>query len=456
MSARVLVVDDVPLNVKVLEAKLTSEYFDVITATDGRAAIDLVLSEAPDIVLLDVMMPGMDGIEVCERLKSDPDTAHIPVVMVTALSDISDRVRGLEAGADDFLTKPVEDVVLFARVRSLVRGKMMLDELRLRERTDDALGVIGAADGAEIDSSGGRVLVVADSDHRTQTICRALETEHQVRVESRAEEALRLGSGGEFELAIVSLGSGGYDGLKLCSRFRSTEQTRHLPILILVEEEAVGDLVKGLELGANDNLVHPIDKNELLARTRTQIRHKRYQDRLRQSFRLSVTMAVTDALTGLYNRRYFDGHLKNLLRRSGLSGKPLSLIMLDIDFFKDVNDRYGHLVGDEVLSEFAVRMTHNVRGIDLAARYGGEEFIVALPDTSLATAREVAERLRRAVAGAQFEVSSKTGLLRVTASLGVAMSSGPDDTVTELIRRADESLYGAKQAGRDRVICAAA
>src|SRR5262249_4460626 len=133
MTARVLVVDDVELNVKLLEAKLSSEYFEIIPAYNGPSALELAEAELPDIILLDVMMPRMDGFEVCRRLKGNPRTTDIPVVMVTALSDIADRLRGLDAGADDFLTKPVNDIALFARVRSLVRLKRMMEELRLRE-----------------------------------------------------------------------------------------------------------------------------------------------------------------------------------------------------------------------------------------------------------------------------------------------------------------------------------
>src|SRR5579863_10383370 len=160
MTARILVVDDVELNVKLLEAKLSTEYFEVISAYDGPTALSLADTELPDIILLDVMMPRMDGFEVCRRLKADPRTADIPVVMVTALSDVADRLRGLEAGADDFLTKPVSDIALFARVRSLVRMKRMLDELRLRE---DVCGRFGSQDD-HLDHaeaiSGARILLV--------------------------------------------------------------------------------------------------------------------------------------------------------------------------------------------------------------------------------------------------------------------------------------------------------
>ena len=148
MTARVLVVDDLEPNVKLLEAKLRAEYFDVVSAYSGQEAVDTAISDQPDIILLDVMMPGMDGFEACRRIKENPETMHIPIVMVTALDQQTDRVVGLEAGADDFLTKPVEDLALFARVRSLSRLKMMTDELRARYATGKGLGVV---DNIEID-----------------------------------------------------------------------------------------------------------------------------------------------------------------------------------------------------------------------------------------------------------------------------------------------------------------
>src|SRR5580693_10109564 len=161
MTARVLVVDDILSNVKLLEAKLTAEYFEVITAFNGLECLDK-MDQAPDIVLLDVMMPGMDGFEVCRRIKSNPKTAHVPVVMVTALDQPSDRVTGLDAGADDFLTKPVDDMALFARVRSLVRLKMMTDELRMREETGQSMGLTDASETMFDPDPTGRILIVED------------------------------------------------------------------------------------------------------------------------------------------------------------------------------------------------------------------------------------------------------------------------------------------------------
>src|SRR6266851_180444 len=162
MTARVLVVDDVELNVRLLTAKLASEYFEVVSADNGPAALDMVEAELPDIILLDVMMPRMDGFEVCRRLKANPHTADVPVVMVTALSDVADRLRGLEAGADDFLTKPVNDIALFARVRSLVRLKRMMDELRLREEVCRQFAQLPGGEPSE-DLSPARILLVEDN-----------------------------------------------------------------------------------------------------------------------------------------------------------------------------------------------------------------------------------------------------------------------------------------------------
>ena len=451
MPARILVVDDVPANVRLLEAKLSSEYFDVVTAADGPGALAALKTTKPDLVLLDVMMPGMDGFEVCREIKADVAVAHIPVVMVTALSDPSDRVRGLEAGADDFLTKPVNDVSLFARVRSLVRVKMMTDELRLREETSAVLGVSeGLHEFAVTVGDDTRILVVEDDPIAGPKLASILQERFGVMTESRPDEVLALTRGNDFDLAIVSFRLEAIDPLRLCSQIRSAEPTRQLPILALVDEGETQRVVKALELGVNDYLLRPVDRNELLARSKTQIRRKRYQDLLRQNYHRSMSLAVTDAVTGLYNRHYMASHLDNTVTRATAEAKTVSVMMIDIDFFKVVNDTHGHGAGDEVLAEVAARIQRNVRGIDLAARYGGEEFVVVMPDTDLGFANHVAERVRRAVAEAPFQVAGgpERGV-RVTCSIGVC--GGATDPV-DLLKRADQALYRAKGEGRNRVV----
>ena len=454
MTARVLVVDDVLPNVKLLEAKLTSEYFEVITAYNGPDALEAVKRENPDIVLLDVMMPGMDGFEVCSRLKADPELAHIPVVMVTALSEPSDRVRGLEVGADDFLTKPVNDVALFARVRSLVRLKIMTDELRLRDQTGNEFGIVQPAAETSLEvPPDAPILLVEDSPYDVAHMQETLSQRFQVTVEADCQAALAAARGGNFDLVIVTLNHADYDSLRFCSQLRTTEETRQMPILAVVDDGDIERLVRALDLGTNDYLMRPVDRNELLARSLTQIRRKHYQDRLRRNYHLSLEMAVTDSLTGLYNRRYMATHLDNMLTQAEAGGKPVSITLMDIDHFKSVNDTHGHGAGDEVLREFANRVQRYVRGVDLAARVGGEEFVVVMPDTDHAVGRSVAERLRAAVADEAFDISSEVGKLSVTCSFGVATTLGGEDSKS-LLERADVALYQAKRDGRNRVVSA--
>ena len=454
MSARILVVDDIEANVRLLEAKLTAEYYEVLTARDGPTALAIAASEKPDIVLLDVMMPGMDGFDVCRRLKNDADTRHIPVVLVTALDGRSDRIQGLEAGADEFLTKPIDDVMLFARVRSLTRLKLVMDELRDREASGRRMGVIaGVAN--RLGGAGGRVLIVDDNPRQAQRLADELGVEHRPVVESDIEKAA-LAAKGPVDLLIVNATARTFDGLRFAAQLRSDEATRHLPILAIIDFDERPRLVKALEIGVNDVLAKPVDPEELAARARTQIRRKRYTDYLRDNLDHSLELAVTDQLTGLHNRRYMAGQLEALVRRAQRGGDPVAALMVDIDHFKKINDTYGHDVGDEVLREFAARLASNVRAIDLPCRYGGEEFTVIMPDTELADAERIAERIRLHVAGAPFRVAHGREILSVTISIGVAASLGEADSPEALLKRADAAVYEAKAAGRNRVIARAA
>ncbi|MDO8296031.1 MAG: PleD family two-component system response regulator [Caulobacter sp.] len=454
MSARILVVDDIEANVKLLEAKLAAEYYEVITANDGPTALAIAASESPDIILLDVMMPGMDGFAVCRRLKDDPVTRHIPVVLVTALDGRADRIEGLEAGADEFLTKPIDDVMLFARVRSLTRLKQVMDELRAREASGRRIGVIAGA-ATRLGGTGGRVLIVDDNERQAQRLMAELAIEHRPVIETDPEKA-HLTARGPVDLIIVNATAKTFDGLRFAATIRSDEATRHLPILAIVDPDERHRLVKALEIGVNDLLTKPLDPQEMSARARTQIRRKRYTDFLRDNLDHSLELAVTDQLTGLHNRRYMEGQLGALVKRAAHGGDPVSALMIDIDHFKKINDNFGHDVGDEVLREFAVRLASNVRAIDLPCRYGGEEFTVIMPGARLEDAQRVAERIRLHVAGSPFRVAGGKELLTVTISVGVATTLGETDTPDALIKRADEAVYEAKAAGRNRVIARAA
>jgi len=456
MTARVLVVDDIPANVKLLEARLVAEYFDVVTAEDGFKALDICDQEQVDIILLDIMMPGMDGFEVCERLKANPKTAHIPVVMVTALDQPSDRVRGLKAGADDFLTKPVNDLQLIARVKSLVRLKAVSDELRLRAETAREIGIEEMLRSDGLMQTPGRVLVADGRASSQERIVRALKPVAEVDAVTQPQAALLKAASNPFELVIVNSNFEDYDPLRLCSQLRSLERTRFLPLLLVAEQGADDMVARALDLGVNDYILRPIDPNELVARSLTQIRRKRYNEHLRLNLQHTMELAIVDGLTGLNNRRYLDNHLKILFDRAAVRGRPISICMTDIDRFKLVNDTYGHDVGDEVLREFAARIRSTVRGADLACRYGGEEFVVVMPDTPMELATSVAERLRAIIEDKPFHVRSIDRELSITASLGIATSSGAFGAPDELLKQADRALYEAKHTGRNRVVAAAA
>ena len=452
MTARVLVVDDVPANVKLLEARLSAEYFDVMTAVSGQEALAICERADCDVVLLDVMMPDMDGFEVCRRIKSGIATHHIPVVIVTALDQPSDRVKGLESGADDFLTKPVSDVALIARVRSLSRLKLMTDELRMRAVTSREIGLESPERNALAEAGrNGRVLMVDDRPALSERMQATLSSEHVVDMEGDPTEALFHAAEGNYELVVVSLDLANFDGLRLCSQLRSLERTRNVPILAIAESDSNGRLVRALEIGVNDYLVRPFDKHEVLARVRTQIRKKRYTERLRDSVQLSIEAAVTDPLTGLYNRRYMETHVGTLVDQAAARDKPLSVLVLDIDYFKSINDTYGHDAGDDVLQDFAIRIRKSIRGIDLACRYGGEEFVVVMPETDMAVATMVAERLRRRIASEPFPIQKGPRTIDVTISIGIA-ALAPDDDAAAVIKRADQALYRAKRDGRNRVV----
>jgi two-component system cell cycle response regulator len=457
MTARILVVDDIPANVKLLEARLLAEYFEVLTAADGMTALSICDQTPVDLILLDIMMPGIDGFEVCERLKTNPRTAHIPVVMVTALDQPADRVRGLKAGADDFLTKPVNDLQLMTRVKSLIRFKALSDELRLRAETarDMGLETLLSPHQGKLEEPG-LVLLVESRANTQERMSRALSGVAEITAIADPQAALFEAADKPYELVIVSSSLEDYDPLRLCSQLRSLERTRFIPMLVVAEQGEEQLVIRALELGVNDYLLRPLDPNELLARSVTQIRRKRYSDKLRASLSESVEFAVTDALTGLNNRRYLDTHLATLVDRSNRRGRPLSVLITDIDHFKLINDTHGHEGGDDVLRDFARRVRGAVRGADLACRYGGEEFVVVMPDTTSDIAAQVAERLREAVAAAPFKISATGVAASVTTSVGIATLQANGEGADALLRRADKALYQAKNDGRNRVVGQAA
>jgi two-component system cell cycle response regulator len=446
MTARILVVDDVASNVKLLEARLLAEYYEVVSAYNGVDAFEICLGGQIDVVLLDVLMPGMDGFEVCRKLKDDPRTSNIPVVMVTSLDRPEDKIRGLEAGADDFLSKPVNDLHLMSRVKSLARLKLVSDELFQRSNSVadaevEALLIAKVSGSGPNRQDAARILIVDEDETAAARLRLILSETYRVDIANDANSALIKAIEADYDSIVVSAAFTYYDPLRLCSQLRTIERTRLVPIILIVREDEGALVVRALELGVNDYLMRPLEKLELFARLRTQIKRKCYNDLLRQS---------------LHNRRYLDTHMPVLYSRATGRERPLTVIMIDFDYFKRVNDQYGHDAGDDVLREFASRLRKNIRGMDLMCRYGGEEFIVVLPDTDLQAGAAVAERIRTSVEAVPFSVASGRHKVNMTISVGLAGLRLMGDSVEALFDRTDAALYLAKKNGRNRVVASAA
>lgn len=454
MTGRVLVVDDVSTNRIVLKVKLTDACYEVLQASDGRTGLEIARREVPDLILLDLELPDIGGIEVCRRLRADPATRTIPIVMLTAGSAAAARLAALAAGADDFLSKPVEDQVLLARLRSLMRAREAEAELSLRETTGRELGF--AEPGAGFEPPAQIALVAGRSEValRWRSLLSPL-LPHRLVVQSRAETLADSGPAPDVFVIAADLARSG-DGLRLLSDLRSRAPTRHSAICIALPTCAPDLAATAFDMGANDLVTVPFDPHELALRIETLVRRKRLMDRLRASVRDELRASVRDPLTGLFNRRYALPHFARVADRAHAAGKAFAVMVLDLDRFKTVNDRWGHAAGDAVLIEVARRLADNLRAVDLLARIGGEEFLVVMPDTGLAEARGAAERLCRIIEQGPIALPDGAGMLQVTLSIGLAVGGAmPDaqtpESVADVLSRADQALLTAKAEGRNKV-----
>ena len=445
MSARILVVDDLAPNVNLLQVKLQAEYYDVLTARSGYEALEVAQKERLDLILMDAMMPGMNGFEACKRIKNNPATWHVPVIMVTALEETKDRIRGLEAGADDFVTKPIDDFNIMARVRSLLRLKMITDQLlsHTGHTLSNSRGLL-----ENIEKQKGRILLVEDHELHAKKVATPLRENHQVIIEKDPVRAIRLAKSG-IDTVIVSLVSNSFDGLRVCASMKFNEESRDVPILVIGDPEDESRFVRAYDIGINDTIMRPIELQELKARVKTLLRRKFYADSLRDNFNENLEMVVADPLTSLGNRRYFDRAIEPFFDALETRSTPFSVMVFDIDHFKRVNDILGHDMGDQILKEIAARLVTNMRAVDVVARYGGEEFMIAMPETKAKEALVAADRVRALIAGTPVFVEGEA--LQITTSVGVAEVEAGEN-LRDVFKRADDALYKAKQAGRNKAL----
>ena len=453
LKAKILIVDDEPLNVKLLTAKIPRDKFDVVFAYSGEEALAKVDAVVPDLILLDVMMPGLNGYEITQQLKNDPKTRPIPIILVTALDGAEDRVRGLEAGAEEFLSKPVNKPELLARINSMLRLKQYQEQLSLRTQSETHFsGPSGAAESSRPGTGTQRVLLVEDNEKDVRLIQSYLDNQpYEIVVARSGTEALALVDYEKIDLMLLDILLPGVDGFEVCRRLRDAENTRDIQVVVVTFLSDLESKIKGVELGADDFLIKPIDRRELKARINVLLKKKSYLDQLHSHYQMALNSAMNDGLTLLYNQAYFKRFLELEVKRSNRQGYPTALVMIDLDDFKKYNDHLGHLAGDLILRELAQVIRDNVREIDLAARYGGEEFAVVLPYTDTIGALTVAERIRTAIAGHAYSLDTVSACGRLTASLGVAFCPMDATTTEALIDKADAMLFKAKNTGKNRV-----
>ncbi|MFL5353847.1 diguanylate cyclase [Archangium sp.] len=446
-SGHVLLCDDSPIALEAIGSRLQESGLDVVMTTSPREALGLA-TEGPqpfDLIILDVLMPGLDGHELTRRLRDHPRTSTTPILLLTSLDTTDDRVHGLMSGADDFFTKTAPNAEMLARVRSFIALGKMRAQLQAQHEA--------------------MTRVMREPEAPTPPQARVEIIHHLPVVSERLARALR-GSpvGGEFQLTqraasqrmvasdadllVVSYPVALEGEAPLLKRFGFDEEA---PAILVVDEvESTSRRVTAFDSGADDYLTLQTPMAELAARLGSALRRQRRQRQLRSSRDRAMLVAVTDPLTGLYNRAYFHEALGVEFRRAQRYKHPMTLVLLDLDHFKQVNDTLGHSAGDEALRETSKRLRQTARSTDVVARHGGEEFAMILPETDLEQGLIAAERFRAAVDGATVH-GAKGGSRKLTLSAGVGCFPVHASSISELMELTDAALYTAKRTGRNRV-----
>ena len=400
LKRRILIVDDDPLNVKLLASKLPVDQFETVTAFSGQEALRKTIKDPPDLILLDIMMPEMNGYEVSHWLKTNPTTQDIPIILVTALDGADDKIKGFEAGADEFLNKPVNTIELLARINSLLRLKYYREQLLSRTLSEKTFsGGQAAPDPAEEAHPPVKILIVEDDEKDVRMIQEYFAGEsYQLETVNTGEAALDRIQNEDFDLVLLDVLLPGVNGFEVCQRIKGLHQTQDLQVVLITCLPDLENKIKGVEQGADDYLIKPINGRELKARVKVLVKKKHYIDQLRNNFERALNSAIYDGLTGLHNQTYFKKFLEMELKRADRQRYPLGLMIIDIDDFKKINDRFGHLTGDLIIKDLAQLIKKNIREVDLSARYGGDEFVVVLPYTDQTETVQIIERIQKAVA----------------------------------------------------------
>ena len=328
---------------KLLVSKLPEDQFEPVTAFSGQEALRKTLKDPPDLILLDIMMPEMNGYEVSHWLKTNPATQDIPIILVTALDGAEDKIKGFEAGADEFLNKPVNTIELLARINSLLRLKYYREQLLSRTLSEKGFSSGQTTpDPAEEIHPPVKILLVEDNDKDARMIQEYFTGEpYQLETVNTGEAALDRVQKEAFDLVLLDVLLPGVDGFEVCRRIKSLHQTQDLQVVLITCLPDLENKIKGVEQGADDYLIKPINGRELKARVKVLLKKKHYIDQLRNNYERALNLAIYDGLTGLYNQTYFKKFLEMEIKRAERQRYPLGLMIIDIDDFKKINDRLG-------------------------------------------------------------------------------------------------------------------
>lgn len=452
MAGRILIVDDIATNRIVLNFKLTAALYETAQATSAAEAIAKAKDLRPDLIIVNVELRDINGIELCRRLGSDHLTRDIPIVMTSARRDRDRKIQALRAGAAEVFWKPLDDSLFLARLRSLLRAREREKELGVPAAYAPPSGFAEGIAGYE---GPGHVAIVGSQIDWAHRLMRDLVQATADRLcVLHDDAALSLSEASPAPDVFLVLADGGRPDktLRLLSELRSRPLTRNSATCVLVPERAATLGAIALDLGANDVIEGTAEISELVLRLSRQLQGKRRADRQRSSLADELRMAVTDPLTGLHNRRYALREIQRIDEQTRLSGRAYAVMMLDVDWFKTINDSFGHAAGDAVLVQMADRLRANLRPGDLVARLGGEEFVIATADTSLRAAQALAERIRHAIEETPFVLADGMPI-GVTLSVGLTMGGGDTapSSVSALLEAADQALFRSKSEGRNLV-----
>ncbi|MFP4238824.1 MAG: diguanylate cyclase [Rhodosalinus sp.] len=456
MTGTILIADAVATRRIALRAQLGGAFRRVVLAASGAEALEAARREPAEVLLAASDLPDLSVAEMRQRLGDTARGAASPALAVlTPEADRAARLDALTAGADDAITRCTAAPLLLARLRRLLRDREDTAELRLREATRRALGFAEPPAGFDRPA---KVALLASRPAQVEALSAAFGA--RVRQIDR-RGVLALGPGDALDALVLAEGGTGPCAAALVPALRAQRATR--AAVLLVQASGAGaeaDAAQALDMGAQDALAGPFDAEELALRLAARLAAKRRADRLRDHLHEGLDAAVTDPLTGLYNRRFALPKLAHLTEEALVTGRSLAVLIADLDHFKAINDAYGHAAGDAVLAETAARIRRSLTERDLAARLGGEEFLVVLPGRDAAAAERTGRRLCRIIAETPFALRGRDESVQVTVSIGIAAvpgaagptpaSSGPQGAEA-LLERADRALYSAKARGRNRV-----